>query len=299
MTAFLINDDEWDLLFDEPSDLLKVYCALRRVMDFKTGVSGFSYRINEGFFIDLMDIALIPGRHRPEKFTRGKIRNHLNRLEKIGLMKRRSDIGPFVFELLLSESDKSVQNRMSRGTTKAETEKKEEQRPEKNKENQSSYESSATNNKTEDETPTPDRMNPPPVSGYIDKYTTMQQLYEVLGTVMPVNWINRTDSRKVLSEWLSIGISSDLLSEAIGRAMNVQDGKSFGVKYLDPIVRQLKQKSLNPEKSNGPDKSVRKSSAEKNQEAADAYLRSVGIGEPEDSGSGGRIIDGEVVGRVS
>ena len=118
MTAFVVNDDEWHRLFDEPPELIKVYCALRRVMDFKTGVAGLTYRINEGFFTDLLYVAPVPGRHSPPKVTRQKIRSILNRLEKIGLIKHH---GQFVFKLKKATTDKSVQNSSNRGTTRAAT----------------------------------------------------------------------------------------------------------------------------------------------------------------------------------
>jgi len=292
VTAFLINDDEWDRLFDEPSDLLKVYCALRRVMDFETGITGFTYRVNEGFFIDLMKVELIPGRHRPDKFTRGKIRNHLNRLEKIGLIRRRGDIGPFVFELLLSQSDKSVQNRMSRGATKAAAKKAAEQQPDKTELNQGTYDAASADNKNEDKAPNPERMNPPPVSVYIDRYTRMSELHNALKIVVPENWLVRADDRKIMNAWLSLGIGSEILNKAIERAMHSKQGQSFGVRYLDPVVRQLKQQS-NHGGNHETGKPVRQSSVDRNEKAAEDYMSSI---QQSSSEHGSGDVDGELMG---
>lgn len=47
MPSFQINDEEWDALFDEPHQLLKVYCAIRMFMDYRTGIAGETRRLSE------------------------------------------------------------------------------------------------------------------------------------------------------------------------------------------------------------------------------------------------------------
>jgi len=98
---FIFTDEEWNALFDEPSELLKVYCSIRRYMDINTGIAGIKRRFNEQYFKEVLDVQLIPGRHKTdfEKITRQKIRKILERLEKIGLLKRQKD---FVFECVFA-----------------------------------------------------------------------------------------------------------------------------------------------------------------------------------------------------
>ena len=293
MSSHVINDDEWSALFYESSDAYKVYSGLRRVMDYKAGVAGLTYRINEAFFKELLEVESIPGRGVPEKITREKVRSILRRLEKIGLITHR---GQFVFKLNLATVNNSVQNSNNRTTTKATTKAATHQQPDKSQSNQSGYEDKQGEQKPEHDTTHSVSNNPPQVSGNIDRYTGRQQLHDALKIVVPEKWLIRSDDRKLMGEWLKMGIGSNILNEAIERAMQAKQGESFGVRYLDPVVRQLKQKTVTPEKNDVTRKAVRKCSADKNQAAADDYLRSHGINEQGAPESSVRVIDGEVVG---
>nr|EKX0492007.1 hypothetical protein [Pseudomonas aeruginosa]EKX0492040.1 hypothetical protein [Pseudomonas aeruginosa] len=53
MPSFQINDEEWDALFDEPHQLLKVYCAIRMFMDYRTGIAGETRRLSEQMLIEV------------------------------------------------------------------------------------------------------------------------------------------------------------------------------------------------------------------------------------------------------
>ena len=104
MTAFVINDDEWGVLLDEPADVLKVYCAIRRVLDFRSGVAGLVRRISEQMLREVLGVASVAGRHTPAPVTRQKVRSVLTRLERLGLLRV---LGPLVFKLPLADADRA------------------------------------------------------------------------------------------------------------------------------------------------------------------------------------------------
>ena len=113
MTSFKINDREWEVLFDEPDYLLKMYLGIRKHMDYKTGISGYSRRLSEHFFRELISYSSRSGR-KAYIVTRSKIRNGLNVLEKLGLI---SPLGMFVFQCHLADWDNFVQNKYDQATT--------------------------------------------------------------------------------------------------------------------------------------------------------------------------------------
>ena len=96
MPTFQINDAEWGALAEEPADVFKLYCAIRRFMDYRTGVSGEKRRLSEQMFREELYIAPIRGRHESRSPTRQKVRSLVDRLISIGVI---SQIGPLVFEL--------------------------------------------------------------------------------------------------------------------------------------------------------------------------------------------------------
>lgn len=96
MPAFQINDAEWSALADEPADVFKLYCAIRRFMDYKTGVSGVVRRLSEQMFREELYIAPTRGRHESGSPTRQKVRSLVDRLISIGAL---TPIGPLVFQL--------------------------------------------------------------------------------------------------------------------------------------------------------------------------------------------------------
>jgi len=96
MPAFQINDAEWGALADEPADVFKLYCAIRRFMDYRTGVSGVVRRLSEQMFREELYIAPTRGRHESGSPTRQKVRSLVDRLISIGAV---NPIGPLVFQL--------------------------------------------------------------------------------------------------------------------------------------------------------------------------------------------------------
>ncbi|WP_282361430.1 DnaT-like ssDNA-binding domain-containing protein [Pseudomonas sp. PS01300] len=96
MPAFQINDAEWGALADEPADVFKLYCAIRRFMDYRTGVSGVVRRLSEQMFREELYIAPTRGRHESGSPTRQKVRSLVDRLISIGVI---TPIGPLVFQL--------------------------------------------------------------------------------------------------------------------------------------------------------------------------------------------------------
>jgi len=101
--AIQINDAEWGLLMGEPAELLKLYIALKRRMDFATGVAGRKTTINEIVLREGFNVDPIPGRPKPPKITREKYRSAVRRLEKVGLL---VTVGPLVFEFPHARRDR-------------------------------------------------------------------------------------------------------------------------------------------------------------------------------------------------
>ena len=105
MPAFQINDAEYSALADEPADLFKLYCVIRRWMDYRTGVSGAVRRLSEQMFREELYIAPTRGRHESGSPTRQKVRSLVDRLISIGVI---TPIGPLVFELPHADWDGAV-----------------------------------------------------------------------------------------------------------------------------------------------------------------------------------------------
>lgn len=96
MPAFQINDAEWGALADEPADVFKLYCAIRRFMDYRTGVSGVKRRLSEQMFREELYIAPTRGRHESGSPTRQKVRSLIDRLITLGVI---TPVGPLVYQL--------------------------------------------------------------------------------------------------------------------------------------------------------------------------------------------------------
>ncbi len=161
MPAFQINDDEWGALAEEPAELFKLYCAIRRVMDYRTGIAGKSRRISEQMLREVLYVAPLPGRHAPPDVTRQKVRSLLKRLEALGLT---VSIGPLVLQLPLATSDGLPKT----GATKEQPEQQPQEQPcedspEANELEASSHPEDGAG--TGGESPEPLRSNLPPVSG--------------------------------------------------------------------------------------------------------------------------------------
>ena len=83
--------------------MFKLYCVLRRVMDFATGVAGGEKRrINEQALREALYVAPIRGRHESGSPTRQKVRSLIDRLVVLGALQ---PIGPLVFQLPLATRD--------------------------------------------------------------------------------------------------------------------------------------------------------------------------------------------------
>nr|WP_238698252.1 DnaT-like ssDNA-binding domain-containing protein [Pseudomonas aeruginosa] len=110
MPSFQINDEEWDALFDEPHQLLKVYCAIRMFMDYRTGIAGETRRLSEQMLIEVLSIPASPGRPA-HKATRKEARYTIDALVRRGMVEPMPSIGPFVFYLPKASRDQSVSER--------------------------------------------------------------------------------------------------------------------------------------------------------------------------------------------
>ncbi|QBQ54946.1 hypothetical protein E3U44_10775 [Nitrosococcus wardiae] len=112
---FKISDREWQVLFDEPSHLFKMYAAIRKYMDYQTGMSGIKRRFSEQFFSGVLYVEPKPGRPRALSGypTKKEIYYSIQSLAKIKsddgtpLIILRKDLGPFVFELPLASTGHS------------------------------------------------------------------------------------------------------------------------------------------------------------------------------------------------
>ncbi len=102
MATFQINDAEWSALVEEPGDIFLAYCAIRRLMDYGTGVAGQARRISEQMLREVLYVAPCRGRHESGSPTRQRIRSVVERLITLGAMEQ---IGPMVYRLPLATRD--------------------------------------------------------------------------------------------------------------------------------------------------------------------------------------------------
>jgi len=249
-----LNKEERRELFNERAELYKVYAELKQVMDYKTGIAGLSYRISDSFFTELLYVDALRGRAKVE-YTRSQARKIIDRLETIGLIKRRKDIGPNVFKLLLATSNKSVQmNRVQTGSRTGASnypEQEPEQEPIKSGSNVvdmglSKKTGARTGYEQEPEQDTSSVLNrsPPLTSNY--KLTNYTQISEIHSFLIPhvdeKSFIN-FHSRKLMREWIELGLGDDVLQMAVGKAVQSTQGGYFNISYLDPIIRELINKN--------------------------------------------------------
>lgn len=115
------NDDEDDALQGISCAAQVMYLrALRRHMDYETGIVGLSRRINEACLRETIEHIPDAGstikRERP---SRQFIRSRIDELIRAGLIENAQINGytGFVFRLKLADTDKSVKNGNNRGTT--------------------------------------------------------------------------------------------------------------------------------------------------------------------------------------
>lgn len=152
---FLITDAEWDALFDEPADVFKTYCAIRRVMDYGTGVAGLSYTISERMIREAIEVPAIRGRHKAYRPTRQQVRQCIQRLIAIGLLVPLDK--PMVYRLPYAVTDNSVPRMNNQWSTNEQPH----EQPAKQHKKQDTYDTSATASSHDDVL----MNNPHPVSG--------------------------------------------------------------------------------------------------------------------------------------
>ena len=93
MSAFQINDEEWAALVEEPGDIFLAYCAIRRAMDYRTGIAGRVKRISEQMLSEVLYVAPLRGRHESGSPTRQRVRSVIARLGSLGALVQ---VGPMV-----------------------------------------------------------------------------------------------------------------------------------------------------------------------------------------------------------
>lgn len=160
--AFKINEDEWNALHDEPLILFKLYCAIRRCMDYKTCIAGTETRINERYFHEVLGYSARPGRKKSGPLTQKQIRWYLFCLEKLGLIE---SLGNYVFKCLLADAQES--NQKIKGVNRAYSRAQGRAQPD----NKKTSENQASNSLSHDEvgreagSDTPSRKGVPQESG--------------------------------------------------------------------------------------------------------------------------------------
>ena len=107
----------------------------------------------------------------------------------------------------------------------------------------------------------------------IDRYTEIFEIHKKLVSVgMNEIWLTRMEDRKVMKSWIELNLSEEILDAAITKANYAQQGKRYGVKYLDPIIKQLIFTRDHPGDIHGTDKPIRKSIQQLDEEGAEAFL---------------------------
>jgi len=243
MSSFYLNDEEWLLLFNERPELLKIYSGIKRVMDYKTGIAGISYRLSDSFFTDLLFVEAIHGR-KAERYTREKIRSAIKRMESIGILTR---IGPNVFKLNFVKSDNSVQKDKAQTTTRTTTSTEPEQQPNISPSNvvpMGVREKTGRKRQPQQDAPLREDSNPPLTSNYkLTNCMGFAEIHDFLKPHIGEEGLIKFHNRKLIGEWIELGLASDVLQMAVGRAVQCTQGKFFNVSYLDPIVREYIQKN--------------------------------------------------------
>lgn len=113
--SFRLSEEEWQLLFDEPPEMFKLYASIRRVMDYRTGIAGQRRKLSEPMLGEVLAVGQLQGRNNRNKYpSRQKIRSALNRLENLGLLER---VGTFVFRLPMADLQTTAQKVNNQRTT--------------------------------------------------------------------------------------------------------------------------------------------------------------------------------------
>jgi len=105
----MLNADEWEALEGQPPAAFKLYCVLRRCMDYASGVTGVMRGISWQGLREELFIEPGPGIEGAGTPSKARVRRLAERLERAGLIAKR-DHGPrkLVFFLPLATSDLSA-----------------------------------------------------------------------------------------------------------------------------------------------------------------------------------------------
>lgn len=235
MPAFQINDDEWGALVEEPAELFKLYCAIRRVMDYRTGIAGKSRRISEQMLREALYVAPLPGRHAPPEVTRQKVRSLLKRLEALGLT---VSIGPLVLQLPLANSDGLSKT----GATKEQPEQQPQEQPSQESPEASKY---AAFSYPEDgaatigESTEPSRNNLPPVSGKSPTTLCARGYFAMLDGWQPDP---KTWPATALRNSIPKAVPNDLLNEFRSYWIARPDKEQSQAQWEHQLAQSLKHK---------------------------------------------------------
>lgn len=95
----VLTDEELDLLYDEPADVMKAYICLRRRMDFGTGMVGAVSAVSWWALREDMAVGAAQGRGDHGTPTERMVRNKVEVLERLGLVERRTVYRKLIFVL--------------------------------------------------------------------------------------------------------------------------------------------------------------------------------------------------------
>ena len=93
----VLTDEELDLLYDHPADVMKAYICLRRRMDFGTGIVGAVSGVSWWALREDMSVGAGQGRSDHGTPTEKMVRNKVEILERLGLVERRTLYRKLIF----------------------------------------------------------------------------------------------------------------------------------------------------------------------------------------------------------
>ncbi len=115
--GFLTSNDEWQALRSVDHLARDLYLALRRCMDFRTGVVGGPHKAIS--WQALREDVEVPGRPgvRSYRPSEQQLRRRVEQLEKCGLLRRIGSALTLQFRMLMARTDSCVQKKADRGAT--------------------------------------------------------------------------------------------------------------------------------------------------------------------------------------
>ncbi|MCK4125459.1 hypothetical protein HFK83_24210 [Ralstonia pseudosolanacearum] len=115
--GFLTSNDEWQALRSVDHLARDLYLALRRCMDFRTGVVGGPHKAIS--WQALREDVEVPGRPgvRSYRPSEQQLRRRVEQLEKCGLLCRIGSALTLQFRMLMARTDSCVQKKADRGAT--------------------------------------------------------------------------------------------------------------------------------------------------------------------------------------